>query len=156
MSNPFFGVVPRSSSLGDPTTAKPTDPLIELLVFRQDGTWGSYVFGTVADDHTRPIVVIDDAHRQLYMFATAPVSGATIYYKQTSLDNISFPSGLGTPFIQNSLSPNINNATSLKTNVNSTTGLLVLASDDTSAYYLHNTIWLDSTRATPTVWPFCS
>src|SRR5829696_3320863 len=119
----------------------PDAPLTLLLALQQDDAWSSHVFGRVQDDHTRPMVLIDETHRELYMFATAPVSpGGTIYYKKTGLDNISFEQGLGTPFVKSSTDTTINNATSTKQNLNANTGLLVLASDDTSDYYLHNTI----------------
>src|SRR5215217_4117232 len=146
------------TSFNDLSNANPNDPLILLLVLGQDilepgDNWESYVFGRVADDHTRPIVLIDQQNRNLYMFATAPVSpGGTIYYKKTPLDNISFEDqiGLGTPFIKSSTDTTINNATSTKQTVNSKTGLLVEASDDNSNYYLHNTIGLTGqTDTTP-------
>src|SRR5215217_1800610 len=140
------------TSFNDLSNANPNDPLINLLVLGQDNNWSSHVFGRVADDHTRPIVVIDQENRDLYMFATAPVSpGGTIYYKKTPLDNISFPTGLGTPFIKSSTDTTINNATSTKQTVNSKSGLLIEASDDISNYYLHNTINLTSNTANCTI-----
>ena len=87
--------------------------------------------------------MIDEENRDLYMFATVPVGSATsgaIYYKQTDLDSISFPTGLGTPFIWNSTDDHINNATSTKQNLNSTTDLLLMAGDDGTRYYFHNVI----------------
>ena len=60
------------------------------------------------------------------------------YYRAAEHNAISFTSGLGTPFIRDPNSANINNATSTKQNVNSTTGLVVLASDDVTGYYWHN------------------
>ena len=127
----------------------PDAPLTLLLKLNQDNAWSSHVFGRVSDDHTRPMVMIDETNRTLYMFATAPVSpGGTIYYKKTGLDNISFEQGLGTPFIKSSTDTTINDATSTKQNLNANTGLLVLASDNSSDYYLHNTIDLSSTSDT--------
>src|SRR5215212_7676275 len=141
------------TSLNDLSNANPNAPLILLVVLGQDNNWNSHTFGRVQDDHTRPIVLIDQQNRNLYMFATAPVSpGGTIYYKKTPLDNISFEDqiGLGTPFIKSSTDTTINNATSAKQTVNSKTGLLVEASDDNSNYYLHNTISLTGqTDTTP-------
>jgi hypothetical protein len=119
-----------------------------LLVLGTDGKWKQPVtFGRVQDDHTRPIVLIDEQNRNLYMFATAPVNGGTIYYKQAPLGNISFANGKGTPFIQSSTDTTVNNATSTKQNVNSASGLVVLASDHNSKYYLHNTLNLSSNNA---------
>lgn len=137
------------TSLGDGASPNANAPLIWLLVLGTDGTWKQpTVFGRVQDDHTRPIVKIDQTNRKLYVFATAPVTGGTIYYKQANLsDRISFPEGRGTPFIQSSTGTPINNVTSTKQNLSSATGLLLLASENpsttsTSRFYWHNTIEL--------------
>ena len=75
--------------------------------------------------------MIDQEHRDLYMFATAPCcTGGAIYYKKTSLSNVSFSGGVGTPFIQSPTDTNINDATSTKQNLSSATGLMVMASSD--------------------------
>jgi Ca2+-binding RTX toxin-like protein len=129
------------TSLNDVPNPNPNAPLIFLMALGRDGNWTNHVFGRVGDNHTRPIVMIDQEHRDLYMFASAPCcDGGAIYYKKTALANISFPEGVGTPFVQSATDTRINNATSTKQNVNSTTGLMVLASDDTSRNYLHNII----------------
>ncbi len=122
-------------------------PLIMLLVRSINGTWNSNVFGRVVDGHTRPIVLLDEEHGRIYMFATA---SGVIYYKSTDINNIQFPLGLGAPFIQSSADININNATSTKQNVNSATGLVVLASDSGTKYYLHNYLNLSGSGPTPT------
>ncbi len=126
-------------------------PLVVLLVLRE-GAWTSHTFGEVADDHTRAIVLLDGQHRRLYMFASAPCcSGGTIYMKESPLDNIAFPPGLGTAFIQSSTDPQINNPTSTKQTLNSDTGLLVLAGDDSTQYYLHNTITFPADEVNTTI-----
>jgi Ca2+-binding RTX toxin-like protein len=136
------------TSLNDLPNPNPNAPLIFLMALGQDGNWTNHVFGRIGDNHTRPIVMIDEEHRDLYMFATAPCcDGGAIYYKKTALSNISFPEGVGTPFIQSATDTQINNATSTKQNVNSDTGLLVQASDDTSKFYVHNFIDLSATTA---------
>ncbi|HEU5101196.1 MAG TPA: Ig-like domain-containing protein, partial [Roseiflexaceae bacterium] len=68
-----------------------------------------------------------------------------------SLDNASMqsPTGLGTPFIKFSTDTHINNSTSTKQPVNSTSGLLVLAGDDSTRYYLHNKLTLGPADTTP-------
>src|SRR5215217_2605379 len=103
----------------------------------------SHVFGKVGDHHSRPIVMLNEEHRELYMFARATAGGGTIYYKRTDLDSISFPSGMGTPFIQSATDTHIDDATSTKQNLKSTTRLAMLASDSESNYYLHNAVGLD-------------
>ena len=117
------------------------DPLILLLVLKPNGSWTRHTFGRVSDDHTRPIVQIDEQNRRVYVFAASPCcSGETIYYKHTSLDSISFPTGRGTPFIQSTTSKKLNNPTSTKQNLNGFTNLVVVASDNGSDYYHHNII----------------
>ena len=137
------GKVYAAVKTGMDETSSADAPLIFLLERERTGTWNSYRFGRVSEDHTRPMVILDEERRDIYMFATAPVSpGGVIYYKKTSMDAISFEEGLGTPFIKSSLDPRINHATSTKQNVTAASGILVLASDDTTEYYLHNTISL--------------
>jgi hypothetical protein len=135
------------TSLNDLSNPNPNAPLALLLVRDRDGNWTNHVFGRVGDNHTRPIVMLDEEHRDLYMFATAPCcTGGAIYYKKTSLNNVSFSDGLGTPFIQSPTDTSINDATSTKQNVSSATGLMVMASSGTvvgtggtgSGYYWHN------------------
>ena len=116
------------------------DPLIMLLVLRTDGTWTNHIFSKVSNSHTRPLVLIDQDNRTLHMFASAPCcNGGAVYHKQTGLDAILFPTGLGTPFMQSSGDNCINGASSTKQNLNSTTDLLVIAGADCTDFYFHNT-----------------
>ncbi len=131
-------------------TGRPDAPQIFLMVRGLDGEWTNHVFGRVRDAHTRPVVMIDQENRNLYLIATAPTGGGTIYHKKTPLDDISFAGGRGDPFIQSGADPNVNDATSTKQNLNSETGLLGLAADDTTGYYLHNYLDLrESADTTP-------
>lgn len=94
---------------------------------------------TVADDVTRAITVLDRGAGDAYVFGAAPCcSGGTVYMKRSPTSNPSFATGLGTPFIQSAQDPKVNNPTSTKQSVDSTTGLLVLAGDDSTRFYLHN------------------
>jgi PKD repeat protein len=127
------------TSLNDLSNPNPNAPLIMLLVRDPaTGSWSSSVFGTVGNDHTRPIVMLDETNHVIHMFATAAESGGTIYEKTSPIDSVSFPTGLGTPFIRDGASADMNNATSTKQNVNATTGLVVLATNDATGYYWHN------------------
>jgi len=121
-----------------------SSPLIRLVVRKPNNSWTVATFGTVANDHTRPLVLLDTSNRTVYMFATAPVSCGIIYMKSTSMDNPSFASGLGMPFISSSTYTCINNATSTKQTVNAATGLVVMASDESKKFYLHNVLALGS------------
>jgi len=117
------------------------DPLTMLLVLRPDGTWTNHTVSRVSDSQTRPIVTIDQQNRQLYFFASAPCcNGGTVYYKQTSLDSISFPTGMGTLFMHSPTDVCINNASSTKQSLGGTTNLVVIAGADCTHSYFHNTI----------------
>ena len=109
--------------------------------------WRAYTVFRVQDGATRPILLIDTGNRDLYIFATNSGSGGAIHYKTTSMDSIQFPIGAGSPFIQSSADLTINNPTSTKQNLNSHTGLVVLASDSQTLYYLHNYLSLGSEPA---------
>jgi hypothetical protein len=127
-----------------------TDPEIHLLVLRLDGTWTSHPVFTVAEGHTRAVVLIDSEHRRLHVFAAAPCcSGGVVYTKSSPLDDIRFEPGLGTPFIANATHTQVNNPTSTKQNLDSSTGLLVLAGDDDTNRYLHNYVSLGTGPPAP-------
>jgi len=121
------------TSLDSIPNPNPNAPLIMLLV-RDPGTgdWSNNVFGRVGDNHTRSIVMIDEQNNVIHMFATSPVTGGGIYEKTSPLNAISFASGLGTRVLFDPNSLDMNNVTSTKQNVNSTTGLVILASNDTT------------------------
>jgi PKD repeat protein len=121
-----------------------TRPLVLLLVRSAAGAWTSTTFGTVADSHTRPIVLLDEQHGLLHMFATCPQppktsgqSGGDICEKTAPLSSPSFPPGIGTTVISEAGSPDMNDATSTKQEVDSATGIVVQANNATSATYWH-------------------
>ncbi len=91
---------------------------------------------------TRPSLLIDEEHREMYIFVSVEQGlnkQSTINYKKTSLDAIRFDAkDPGVPFIKSSTDLIINDPTSTKQNVNSKTGLVVLASDEEANYYFHN------------------
>jgi hypothetical protein len=95
---------------------------------------------------TRPILLIDTTNRELYVFANIEQSEqSSINYKKTKLDAIRFdPKDPGVPFISTT-DPDaiINDPTSTKQNLDSTTGLVVLASDEETFYYFHNDLALN-------------
>ena len=147
-SGQVFAAVKTSLNDVNPPTSQ--QPLILLLILDGNGGWQRRTFGTVADFHTRPLVLIDNENRQLYMFAVSPCcSGGVIYYKRTSLTNPNFSTGLGTPFIQLSTDVIMTNPTSTKQALNSTTGLLVEAADDHTQFYAHNKMTLGAVDNTP-------
>jgi len=131
---------------------------IEVLELNTgSGNWVRHVYATVADCHTRPMLTIDSTNRMLHVFATAPsasgcpYSGApgSIYVKSSALDQVSFPAGRGTPVIRDADSANLNDVTGTKQNVTSSTGMVVLASNDGTSRYWHADVPL--TTVSPTV-----
>jgi PKD repeat protein len=134
------------TSLDELDTSTSSSPQINLLVFKPaTGSWTSSTIGTLADCHTRPIVVLDEEHAEVHVFATAPsTSGCpypgapgTIYEKVAPMSNPVFPPGRGTPVIRDAESANLNNPTSTKQSVNSSTGLVVLAGNTSTKRYWH-------------------
>lgn len=116
--------------------------LPQIYVLKRDrfGNWSEAVFGYGRDKFTRPILLIDESNNKIHVFVKAKVSNVDgIYTKNSDLDNISFPSGVGTPFIKYS-GYNINDPTSTKQTINNAMGLVVLAGDHDKNYYFHNSI----------------
>lgn len=123
------------SSLGTPG-----EPRIFLIHRDPSGTWTDYVVGRDEDDHTRPIVVIDDENRKIYVFAKSDAGDNAIRMKTSDLDTIGFTTGPGQLFIQSSVENDVNNPTSTKQTLNGQMDLLVLASDGSARVYMHNFI----------------
>ncbi len=122
-------------------------PLIMLLVRDVfSGSWANYPIARVSDCPNRPLVLIDTTNRVLHAFYSAPgptafdcnSSGGEIQEKTSSLDSISFPVGAGTPVIVDYDSPYVHNASSTKQNVNSQTGILVIARNSHTTNYWHH------------------
>jgi hypothetical protein len=140
------------SSFADADGVKPGVYFIKRAI---SGGWSSYEVGKNTEDHTRPILLIDNGNQKAYVFAKAVVNGNdVIVMKSSSLGTISFPQGLGTPFIQSSTDKVINNPTSTKQWLDGARDLVVLASDESSKYYLHNYIDLSGGSSTPTISSF--
>jgi hypothetical protein len=151
-SGNLFAMVKTSINAAD-------NPQLLLLVAKKQSngtyTWQSHTESMRGDGQTRPILLIDTDHRQLYVF-TSTESGGNIYYKTTSIDNINFPDGPGDLFIRQ---PGfaLNNVTSTKQSVTTASGIVVLASHDNVAsvdipesdFYFHNYINLGGAIPTP-------
>jgi len=121
-------------------------PLIMLLVRdASTGDWSSYPVARVSDCPNRPLVLIDEENQVLHVFATYPgppgfscnSSGGAIHEKTSPLGNISFATGAGTTVIEDSDSPFVHNVSSTKQNVDSRTGIAILASNTHTGYYWH-------------------
>jgi PKD repeat protein len=113
-------------------------PLIMVLVRNpSNGAWTSHVHSTKQYNQTRPILLIDESAARLHVFAS-DTGGGGIYHKSTPISTISFTDGKGTLVMWDDDARKLNNATSTKQNVTSVSGLVVLASNDTTARYWHH------------------
>lgn len=124
-------------------------PLVYVLVLGTDDAWRRYTAWRVGDGVTRPILLIDRTNRKLRVFAAGPETGGVVYMKETPLDSVSFEAGTGEPFIRLASDKNVNNPTSTKQPVTATSGLVVLASDQVTGRYVHNTMPLGSEPPPP-------
>ena len=107
------------------------------------GSWSNHTVTTVTVGGTRPILVIDDDADQANVFLTDPDQAEdgpqTIYRRTAPLATLSFgTASLGTAFIKSETEVAINDATSTKQAGVSATGMLVLASNIPTRFYLHN------------------
>jgi PKD repeat protein len=120
--------------------------LIMLSVRSTTGAWSRYPIALVSDCPNRPLVLIDEQNNVLHTFYTAPAppnytcssSGGAIYEKTSPLNSVSFTPGRGTPVIVDADSPFVHDASSTKQNVNSSTGIVVLAINGPTARYWHH------------------
>ena len=139
-SGRVFAVV--KTSLNDKSPNVPADPLIVLHTISGTSASSATVW-SVADDVTRAILMLDSDNQNVHVFGAGPCcSGGVVYTKSSGYNSPSFAIGLGTPFIQLASDPKINNVTSAKQTVNATSGLLAMASDDSTRYYVHNFLTL--------------
>jgi hypothetical protein len=115
-----------------------TNIIIGLLVRSPAGTWSPlHSVGTNDFLPTRPLLVLDEAHRRLYVFYSP--FHETIAYKSSDMDTISFPGGVGTPFIVSAATNDLNNPQSTKQNVAETGGRIeVISSSRADLTYFHN------------------
>jgi hypothetical protein len=124
-----------------------------LLAGKPNGSgglnWSVTMVSSSYETLTRPVLLLDPEHRKLHVFL-ADEGGGNIYYKQSSMDVIAFPSGKGAAFIQSGAGlTTINDPTSTKQSVNSASGIVILASDNNAKWYAHN--YMDLGGPTPRV-----
>jgi hypothetical protein len=116
------------------------------------GNWRATTVYTYSEGQTRAILLLDTTNRKINIFSTTPESGGSIWRAIFNMDNLSSSSVAEskTVFIENAPDDKLNNPTSTKQNVNGTTGLVVLASDQDTRRYLHNYDALGGPQPTPT------
>lgn len=136
------------TSLNDYSSDK-TLPQLVLLVFKPGtGAFTQSTISVAGDCVSRPQILLDTQNNQVHAFQTAPptsVSGCqwsgipgAIYEKTASMDNPVFGSGRGTPVIQSASASKMNDVTTTKQSVNSSTGIVILASDNSAKRYWYS------------------
>jgi hypothetical protein len=130
------------TSINDTTNPNPNDPQVLLLSFAPGSGWSVTTVWRIQDGGTngvtRPILVIDVSNSVLHVFATSSDQGGVIYEKTSPVNSISFELGNGSLFMKDPTSNNLNNATSTKQDATSATGIVILASNDSTHFYWHN------------------
>jgi hypothetical protein len=127
------------------------EPLVLVTARDVDASYSVHTVSLVADDDTRPIVVINEESNQAHVFATSKVGGGRICQWSakiaTPLAATTFPVSNCPPgsnvegvsiVLGDATYKRINNTTSTKQRVNSTMNLLILAADDRGKVYVHN------------------
>ena len=123
-----------------------SDPEIAVLRRTAPDTWETHKVTSVSDRKTtKPFIVVDSLNGQANVFFVRPESGQStlnpriVYRKQASLTDLAFATGLGVAIIKNTTDYYLNDPTSTKQKV-SGIGIVVLASDTKTHYYLHGCI----------------
>jgi hypothetical protein len=133
---------------------KTNDGPNHVQVYRRaaNGTWSQHVVVGEGQSVTRPQVVVDETNDVAYVLYTSPENdgaGQAIYYKSAPLDTLSFTTaGLGTPLIADG-SQDINDVSTAKHSVTSSSGLLAIASADSNTSYYHGFLALSGSGGSP-------
>jgi hypothetical protein len=123
------------------TSLSGSSPLIKFLVRTAGGSWTNYNVATGTENHTRPILVVDEEHSLFRVYMTHGQSGGPIVEKTSPMGSISWPSGTGTRVIWDASANDMNNPTSTKQNATAASGLIVAAFEDTTKRYWHADIF---------------
>jgi hypothetical protein len=130
------------TSINDTANPNPNDPQVLLLSYAPGSGWSFTTVWRIQDGGTngvtRPILLIDVSNSVLHLFATSSDQGGVIYEKTSPVNAISFVPGNGSLFMKDPTSNNLNNATSTKQDVTSASGIVILASNDSTHFYWHN------------------
>ncbi|MFN8494327.1 MAG: Calx-beta domain-containing protein [Caldilineaceae bacterium] len=152
-SGQLFAAIKFENQFQNPP--KPTFPELGMLARDVDGTFVYRKYSTVADNDSRPLLLINEgdpnnpSDNVADLFASGEPQGSKICYKTmplpaapASLSTLGqFPTGnCGAPFIVDAsgVYTTFRDPSSTKQNINNTTGLVALASDVNGRVYAHN------------------
>src|SRR5581483_1570771 len=122
------------TSLNDPSSPNPADPLIALLHRDARGSWSSHRVSPVSQNATRPIVLLAPDLGAIWVFAT---KGSSVVAWQAELSDPDFDSNAFTTWTKSSAG-SINDSTSTKQVITSSSGAVVETSQHNKATYFHN------------------
>ena len=108
-------------------------PIIQVLIRTGEGRWTATPVATVADLVNDPVLVLNDATRTMYVFAS---SAGDIVMKSSPVDTPAFEPGKGELFALGTEGPLIDPSVP-KESVTGESGIVVLASDDEAHVYHH-------------------
>ncbi len=130
-----------------------SDPIIYVVTRGANGVWTAQSTATVADKLTRPQLALDSTNKVVYIMQSTE-GGGTVYYKQAPMsDKPAFSgSGKGSTFITWS-GAKVNNVSTTKDPVTSTTGLVAIAADEFAHRYYHAEMSLGSGSGSDTTPP---
>jgi hypothetical protein len=121
------------TSLNDASNPNPSDPLIVLLRRSGGGSWTAYPVSPVADNATRPTVVLAPSLGHLWVFATR---GSGVYLWDSPFSSPDFDTS---PRVwTKGGSTSLSNATSTKQPTSAASGTVVETSSTGKAQYWHN------------------
>ncbi len=128
-------------------TPDPAGVRTGLITRDTDGTFSFRPYSLEAGLDTRPMAVIDEASNTVYVFVSGKGGGGKLCYKASTITaplsamtfNLAPNVDCGFPFIEDDVYKTIDGSTASKHNVNGTTGLVVLATDNLhDKVYVHN------------------
>ncbi len=91
--------------------------------------------GTVAEDHSRPVVLVDAENRELLFLSTSRPAGGDVYLKRTPPSKLHFPYGRGVPFLAHDTP--VQDVTGTKQRLSRRSGVLALASSHGQHRYVY-------------------
>jgi hypothetical protein len=125
------------TSLNDATNPDPSAPLIVVLRRSENGDWTSYPVSPVADNASRPVLVLAPSLDRMFVFAERNFQGT--YMWESSLATPAFDPPVA--WTVSGKSP-IGNPTATKQPVDTATGLIVETSIAKTHTYWHNEVVL--------------
>ena len=120
------------SGLNDASSPAASDPLISLLHRDDDGDWSASTVSTVAQNATRPIVVLSPSQSKVWVWATR---GGEVDVWESSLNTPSFIPSAFTPWVKG---VSVNDATSTKQTATARSGVVVEVSAAGKNQFWHN------------------